>query len=95
MIVLNINVPGVIFDFAAFNFHVPICGSTAKHAAAAKAQQARVNPIVFFISLDRIGILILVNTFSAQTRALESCRKISADVPQKIVEKRTPDDIRT
>src|SRR5262245_44559800 len=44
--------PGVSFDFASFNFHVPIFGSSAaKHAAPAKKQSARVNPIVFvFIS---------------------------------------------
>ena len=39
--------PGVSFDFASFNFHVPIFGSSAaKHAAPAKKQSARVNPIV-------------------------------------------------
>jgi hypothetical protein len=37
----------VSFDLPSFNFHVPICGSSAaKHAAPAKAQSARVNPIV-------------------------------------------------
>src|SRR5205823_4833204 len=40
--------PGVSFDLLSFNFHVPICGSSAaKHAAPAKKQSARVNPIVF------------------------------------------------
>src|SRR5258707_39566 len=40
--------PGVSFDFASFNFHVPIFSSSAaKHAAPAKKQSARVNPIVF------------------------------------------------
>src|SRR5438876_584830 len=40
--------PGVSFDFASFNFHVPIFGSSAaKHAAPAKKQSATVNPIVF------------------------------------------------
>src|SRR5213078_3136807 len=40
--------PGVSFDFPSFNFHVPIFGSSAaKHAAPAKKQSARVNPIVF------------------------------------------------
>src|SRR5207244_391853 len=39
--------PGVSFDFASFNFHVPIFGSSAaKHAASAKKQSARVNRIV-------------------------------------------------
>src|SRR5438477_12989560 len=40
--------PGISFDFASFNFHVPICGSSAaKHAAPAKKQSATVNPVVF------------------------------------------------
>jgi hypothetical protein len=39
--------PGVSFDFASFNFHVPMFGSSAaKHAAPTKKQSARVNPIV-------------------------------------------------
>jgi hypothetical protein len=50
------RVSGVILDFRSFSFQVPICGSAAKHTALAKKQSARVNPIVFFISLDRIGI---------------------------------------
>jgi hypothetical protein len=37
----------VIFDFDSFRFQVPICGSAAKHAVAARKQRARVNPIVF------------------------------------------------
>jgi len=46
--VVNFPVPGVIFDLDSFNFQVPIWGSAAKHAATAKKQNARVNPIVFF-----------------------------------------------
>jgi hypothetical protein len=46
MIVVNFNVPGVIFDFASFSFQVPICGSAAKHAAVAKKQNAGNNPII-------------------------------------------------
>src|SRR5438876_12384730 len=39
--------PGISFDFASFNFHVPIFGSSAaKHATPAKKQSARVNSIV-------------------------------------------------
>ena len=45
--VLYLNVPGVIFDLASFNFQVPMCGSAAKQASAAKKQNARVNAIVF------------------------------------------------
>src|SRR5205814_5528612 len=38
--------PGAVFDLPSFNFHVPIFGSSAaKHAAPAKKQSARVNPI--------------------------------------------------
>src|SRR5437764_12317145 len=49
--------PGVSFDFASFNFHVPICGSSAaKHAAPAKKQSARVNPIVFIFMPHRSRI---------------------------------------
>jgi len=39
-------VPGVNFDLLSFSFQVPICGSAAKPAAAAKKQSAKVNPIV-------------------------------------------------
>jgi hypothetical protein len=48
------NVPGVIFDFDSFSFQVPICGSAAKHAAAPKKQNARVNPIglIFMCSIE-------------------------------------------
>src|SRR5262245_42170678 len=45
--VLYINVPGVKFDLASFNFQVPMCGSAAKQASPAKKQNARVNEIVF------------------------------------------------
>ena len=39
--------PGVSFDLPSFSFHVPIfASSAAKHAAPAKKQSARVNPIV-------------------------------------------------
>jgi hypothetical protein len=45
--VVNFAVPAVIFDLASLSFHVPICGSAAKHSAPAKKQNARVNPNVF------------------------------------------------
>src|SRR6478672_8809892 len=39
---------GVSFDLPSFNFHVPICGSSAaKHVAPAKKQSATINPTVF------------------------------------------------
>src|ERR1043166_1985660 len=47
--VLNFVVPGVIFDFVSFSFHVPICGSAAKHAATPKKQNARVKRKGFFL----------------------------------------------
>jgi prefoldin subunit 5 len=63
--VVNFVVPGVIFDFASFSFHVPICGSAAKHAAHPKKQNARINPIAFvFMTAIESGFLFLVNTFS-------------------------------
>jgi hypothetical protein len=37
----------VIFDFASFSFHVPVCGSAAKHATHPRKQNARVDPSVF------------------------------------------------
>jgi hypothetical protein len=57
-------VPGVIFDLALFSFQVPICGSAARHAAAPKKQNARVNPIgLIFMRSIETGFRRLVNTF--------------------------------
>jgi hypothetical protein len=38
------KVPGVIFDFDSFSFQVPACGSAARHTAAPKKENTRVNP---------------------------------------------------
>jgi hypothetical protein len=66
--VVNFVVPGVIFDFASFSFHVPICGSAAKHAAHPKKQNVTVNPIVFvFMTAIESGFLFLVNIFPGAT----------------------------
>ena len=67
-------VPGVIFDFASFSFHVPICGSAAKHAAHPKKQNARVNPIVFvFMAAIESGFSFIVNLFPEATIAERDC----------------------
>jgi hypothetical protein len=71
--VVNFVVPGVIFDFASFSFHVPICGSAAKHAAHPKKQNARINPIPFvFMTAIESGFSLLVNTFPDQFRSVVS-----------------------
>jgi hypothetical protein len=58
----------VIFDLASFRFHVPICGSAAKHAAPAKKQNDRINPIVLIvIGAHRDRILINRQYFSDLT----------------------------
>jgi len=67
-------VPGVIFDFASFSFHVPICGVAAKQAAPAKSETARVNPKVFlFMHAIESGFLLLVNTFPGAMIANRDC----------------------
>jgi hypothetical protein len=65
---VNFVVPGVIFDFASFSFHVPMCGAAAKHIAAPKKQKARVSPraFVFMCSIES-GFLIFVKLFSRWT----------------------------
>jgi len=46
--VANFVVPGVIFDFASFSFHVPICGSAAKHAAQPRKQMPELIRVFFY-----------------------------------------------
>jgi hypothetical protein len=71
--VVNFIVPGVIFDFASFSFQVPMFGSAAKHAAAAKKQNARVNPIdLIFMCAIETGCRRRVNTFLKLTSANRS-----------------------
>jgi hypothetical protein len=54
----------VIFDFDSFSFQVPICGSAAKHAAAPRKQNAKVNPIVLvFMRAIETGFRCVVNIF--------------------------------
>jgi hypothetical protein len=58
------KVPGVIFDFASFSFHVPMSGVAAKQAAPATKETARVNPRVFvFMRVIESGFSFRVNTF--------------------------------
>jgi len=62
--VVNFAVPGVIFDFASFSFHVPMCGSAAKHIANPKKKKDRINPKVFvFMCPIETGVRLLVNIF--------------------------------
>jgi hypothetical protein len=57
-------VPGAIFDFASFSFHVPICGFAAKQAAPAATQTATVNPRIFvFMRAIEPAFSIRVNRF--------------------------------
>jgi hypothetical protein len=65
--VVNFNVPGVIFDFASFSFQVPICGSSAKHIAASKKHNARVNPRFLFSWLHRDRISMHRQYFRANS----------------------------
>src|SRR4029450_9696711 len=70
--VVNFVVPGVIFDFASFSFHVPICGSAAKHAAHPRKQNARVNPSVFvFMTPIESRFSFLVNSLTGFARSSE------------------------
>ena len=67
-------VPGVIFDFASFRFHVPIKGSAAKHAAHPKKQNARVNPqILVFMPAIEPGFSFSVNLFPEPAIANRDC----------------------
>ena len=67
-------VPGVIFDFASFSFHVPISGSAAKHDAHPKKQNARVSPIVLvFMHTIESGFSFRVNLFPGATIADRDC----------------------
>jgi hypothetical protein len=62
--VVNFNVPGVIFDFDSFTFHVPICGSAAKHAVVASTKKTGVSTIVLiFIRPIEAGFRCAVNIF--------------------------------
>jgi hypothetical protein len=57
-------VPGVIFDFDSLSFQVPICRSAAKHAAAPRKQNAKVNPIVLvFMRAIETGFRCVVSIF--------------------------------
>jgi len=57
-------IPGIIFDFFSFNFHVPMCGLAANDAVPVARQTARVTNSVFdFMAQMKTGIGIYVNAF--------------------------------